>query len=466
MNAGNGNEGDNTPDVEPPPIAHDGQRKNKMRIRFIDGLLFSVMTALPMMVLEGIALEHGLFDERLPMTAWSITMSKLGKQHIETYWLDRWAKFLRTYCCMGIFSLEVGDKEEHLHVQGSVVIHGASDAVAKAAFERFLKYFLDVPSGTRDGEKGYKILVKPCNKNAGQTIIYMIGYCLKQLGESHFKFVCKALSPLVLQKDVRAYARVKLDLYGGKTLITKKNLLPTIYKFWFKHFSPLAMDTCRILTYMLTHGSHTLCQTFVVSYGAQAPDRARLDALWGLLTRPTEATKRVIKKAVFWEEDKKRGGLRGLRDRNDGRASHASTWNPGETDSDSDEYEDYDFEEVRRQALARRDISVRGPEDNRDSFEFPNGCAQAYHVSGGSVMATNNDIYLRDHGYAEHDGEAEDVTEFQAAADTAAPAGMQATTNENTAADEDLDAGDDEDPDDENSPALKRLRRVQDSDEE
>ena len=81
-------------------------------------------------------------------------------------------------------------------------------------------------------------------------------------------------------------------------------------------------------------------------------------------------------------------------------------------------------------------------------------------------MATNNGIYLRDHGYAEHDGEAGDVTEFQAAADTAAPAGMQATTNENTAADEDLDAGDDEDSDDEDSPALKRLRRVQDSDEE
>ena len=159
--------------VESPAICHDGERRNKSKVRFMMGTLFSVTAALPVIICEGIALEHGLFDENLPMTAWSITMVKQGKQHIEEWWLERWLKFLRTYCCMGAFALEVGDKEEHLHIQGAVVVHAASDASAKAAFDRFLKWFLDIPAGQKDGDKGYKLQVKPCNKGAGQTIMYV-----------------------------------------------------------------------------------------------------------------------------------------------------------------------------------------------------------------------------------------------------------------------------------------------------
>ena len=427
--------------MESPAICHDGERRNKSKVRFMMGTLFSVTVALPVIICEGIALEHGLFDENLPMTAWSITMVKQGKQHIEEWWLERWLKFLRTYCCMGAFALEVGDKEEHLHIQGAVVVHAASDASAKAAFDRFLKWFLDIPAGQKDGDKGYKLQVKPCNKGAGQTIMYMIGYVLKQLGESHFKFVCLGFSPQDLQRAVRAYARVKLDVYGGKTVITRKNMMSLIYKFWFKLFAPLNMDTCRIIVYMLTNGTHALCQTFVVSYGAHGIHRERLDALWCLLTRPTEATKRLVKKAVFDEDQGKRGGFSGLHNPR-GRSGPPSTWQPGDTDSDSDEYEDVGIDEVRLRAMTKRDVPIRGPEDNADGFEYPNGCRQALHCGG--LQATINEVYLREHGFAENDGEAEEQTPFVVA--DAAEAGSEPMEEMATASDREFINDEDEEP--------------------
>ena len=444
--------------VEAPSICHDGERRNKLRVRFVDGMLLGFMAALPMITCEGMALERGLFDERLPMTAWSITMSKLGKQHIEEYWLPRWLKFLNKYCCMGIFSLEVGDKEEHLHIQGAVVINGVADCNTKAAFDRFLKYFLDIPAGTRDGEKGYKIQVKPCNKHSGQTIMYMVGYCLKQLRESHFRYVCKGFSPQDLQRACRAYARVKLDLYGGKTMITRKNMLCIIYKFWFKYIAPLPMDTSRILTYMLTQSTHVLCQTFVVSYGAHGIDRERLHSLWTLLTRPAEATKSLVLKTVFDENKRTRGGISGLHQRPSGRVGPPSTMNPGESDSDSDEFEDITFEEVRRKAMLQRDVPIRGPEDGRTAFEYPIGCLKAVHC--GEMLSSINEVYLREHGFADNDGEAEELTTFQCAAENGPPeAGEEAAPGNGTDADGEDGEGDGE-GDDEAQPTLKRLRKA------
>ena len=237
-------------------------------------------------------------------------------------------------------------------------------------------------------------------------------------------------------------------------------MMSLIYKFWFKLFAPLNMDTCRIIVYMLTNGTRALCQTFVVSYGAHGIPRERLDALWNLLTRPTEATKRLVKKAVFDEDQGKRGGFSGLHNPR-GRSGPPSTWQPGDTDSDSDEYEDVGIDEVRLRAMTKRDVPIRGPEDNTDGFEYPNGCRQALHCGG--LQATINEVYLREHGFAANDGEAEEQAPFVAAdAAEAAPESMEEMA---TASDREFINDEDEEPaegdgSEEAGPSIQKAKRL------
>ena len=222
---------------------------------------------------------------------------------------------------------------------------------------------------------------------------------MKQLGEPFCRWICKGLSPLILKKCRQAYSRMSIDCFEGKTLITRKNLLTIVYKFWFRFFSPKPMDVARILTYMLLSETHVLCPTFAVGYGAGAVERDRVDALWRLIIRPAEATKKLVLKAVFGE-NRLRRALPGH--------PQASEWryDGGESAEDSDENTEDTFDDARRKSLALRDL----PEvelDDTGSCEYPTGCETNIIVEGS--LGAANQLYLETHGYRRDDGEAPDL---------------------------------------------------------
>ena len=120
--------------------------------------------------------SHGSF-----VNTFSVTSGILG-QNCPAAWLEahrRWAR-----CCSSpwfAFSLELGSRRDHLHVQGVAKIRFSGDKRGVKQLSDHLKGFLHpvIPGNNT------RVLTKLCQ--SGPTDQYMLGYILKDQGQSHFE---------------------------------------------------------------------------------------------------------------------------------------------------------------------------------------------------------------------------------------------------------------------------------------
>ena len=125
-------------------------------------------------------------DEFYPpvVNMFSIT-SGILRQNCPSIWLEA-HKCFAEFCSAPWFgfSLELGTRKEHLHVQGVMKCRYPGNKDAIKQLTTHLKGFLHTVPGDNS-----RILIKLCH--TGQTDQYMLGYIQKDKGQTHFQ-VCLA----------------------------------------------------------------------------------------------------------------------------------------------------------------------------------------------------------------------------------------------------------------------------------
>ncbi|KAL0021258.1 hypothetical protein WJX79_000212 [Trebouxia sp. C0005] len=111
------------------------------------------------------------------------------------------------------FSLELGSRRENLHVQGVIKIRYPGDKNSIKKLTAHLKGFLNTQPGDNS-----RILIKLCH--SGQTEQYMLGYILKDQGQTHFEVSHCNIPDDVMRDAHEAYQIVRTDFTENRKLIT------------------------------------------------------------------------------------------------------------------------------------------------------------------------------------------------------------------------------------------------------
>lgn len=107
---------------KPPPVTFYAKKGERRGYTLDVGLLFGVLTWLPMFMYTG----KPLYDSSYPLLALSITIGMVTR-NAPREWLPLFGEYLSKFCVCGIGGLERGGHLKHLHVQCVVIIHAPDD---------------------------------------------------------------------------------------------------------------------------------------------------------------------------------------------------------------------------------------------------------------------------------------------------------------------------------------------------
>ena len=85
-----------------------------------------------------------------------------------------------------------------------------------------------------------------------QTLRAMIGYCLKQASQPHFKMYVKNISEQEVAAARAEYGFLSTDPAEGKVTIVKKNLFRLAFAVYKEEFSPLKKTFIEVLGKIIT----------------------------------------------------------------------------------------------------------------------------------------------------------------------------------------------------------------------
>ena len=102
------------------------------------------------------------------------------------------------FAVLGLISVEVGAQEMNLHLQAVMVMHmSGADQCIKLMIDH-LKVWLDIWSCER-----YHVQVVRMMRSKGHALFYMIGYCMKDRGQAHFRYIVVNLTREMLRAGIR-----------------------------------------------------------------------------------------------------------------------------------------------------------------------------------------------------------------------------------------------------------------------
>ncbi|KAL2622311.1 hypothetical protein R1flu_002516 [Riccia fluitans] len=116
----------------------------------------------------------------------SLTIGIVGVD-IQGETFDKVADFINQNARMGIITLETGDDHLLLHIQGMISIKASSTRSLKADLRSVIGWDENAPPGA-------SICVKALRDRRIHTVIGIIGYCLKDEHEEHFRIHTKNIS--------------------------------------------------------------------------------------------------------------------------------------------------------------------------------------------------------------------------------------------------------------------------------
>ncbi|KAL3696184.1 hypothetical protein R1sor_010260 [Riccia sorocarpa] len=126
---------------------------------------------------------------------------------------DLLAAFIQQHAKMGIISFERGDAHLLLHIQGMISIKSSSVRMLKQEIRKAVWWL-------EDGPLGGSICIKSLRDKGLHTIVGIIGYCLKDEKEEHFRMFQKNVTDRQMDEGRRMYG-----IYGASEF---KNRLQTI----------------------------------------------------------------------------------------------------------------------------------------------------------------------------------------------------------------------------------------------
>ncbi|KAL3689945.1 hypothetical protein R1sor_016254 [Riccia sorocarpa] len=125
---------------------------------------------------------------------------------------------------MGVLALQRGDSHLQLHVQGLLRITTSSARALKAEIRNTIGW-------EEAGPLGGSICVKSLKYKGLHTIIGIIGYCLKDEGQEHFRFYSKNVSEDQKREGRRMHAIYGASEYKNRLELSPANILGRALQF-------------------------------------------------------------------------------------------------------------------------------------------------------------------------------------------------------------------------------------------
>ncbi|KAL3681877.1 hypothetical protein R1sor_024833 [Riccia sorocarpa] len=199
--------------------------------------------------------------------------------------------FLHNHCQAGIFVVERGGSLLNLHLQGVIAIFGTSPLDVKKRLTAVIGWADDRPIGAG-------VCVKKLSNKGIHTFVRMVGYCLKDRKELHFRVCMKDISDAVQCEGMLLYT-----FYGAADLKNRVELNPSNimeralqYNKFVSHH-PLGTSFQGCIRRMLVGGHYTPSTGWLINKGM---DLTRTTSMWRAYLQPGALTMADVKNIFFW----------------------------------------------------------------------------------------------------------------------------------------------------------------------
>ena len=210
-----------------------GKRTKKVPAKFRDGAVTPAKPPAkrargrpPSAYLGPVRAEISFTNKDLDHQDFSITVSLQNRDLDVLFYGARIERFLQKMCVSGLFAVERGGTCKYLHFQGIIRIHVSGTLEVRNLFLKAMGW-----TGKAHTPPGAHLCVKSLAGAKLHTYHGMIGYCLKDEREEHFKLWEKNISDE--EKDL---GRGDYMLFGktedkNRIELNQKNILPKMRAF-------------------------------------------------------------------------------------------------------------------------------------------------------------------------------------------------------------------------------------------
>ena len=196
----------------------------------------------------------------------SLTISCVGGDLSEGI-LARVHAILSLYALKHFVCLERGEREQHLHLQGTFVCRAQNDTTSSRRMGNMFRQ--EIPITTADN---CRVSVRVLTGT--QTFSMMLGYCSKDAAKAHYKERSANVTQDELAQGITEYAHVRHNYESERKSLKKTDIFTLAYKF-FKANNlhlldsppPLLRD---VLVWMLQSGKYTIASSW--AFGSRGND--------------------------------------------------------------------------------------------------------------------------------------------------------------------------------------------------
>ncbi|KAL3691039.1 hypothetical protein R1sor_004690 [Riccia sorocarpa] len=219
----------------------------------------------------------------------SITVGIVGED-ISTETFDALQVFVEKRAAVGLIALERGDATLQLHVQGVMAVESTSARQIKSDLHVAIGWDSCCPVAG-------SICVKLLTNKGVHTLVGMVGYCMKDQHELHFRMYCKNVSEKQMDEGRQRYLIFGACNYKNRVELSPYNLLSRAMQFWrYRARNPLSISFRSCLRQMLLTGQYYPGLRWLLS-PKMSQDRA--ESVWRLATAPESTTLRDIDETFY-----------------------------------------------------------------------------------------------------------------------------------------------------------------------
>ncbi|KAL3680189.1 hypothetical protein R1sor_023145 [Riccia sorocarpa] len=177
----------------------------------------------------------------------SLTVGIPG-QDVSNETFDKLAAFIEENARMGMICFERGDAHLLLHIQGMLCIKSSSTRMLKQQIRKAIGW-------ADEGPVGGCICVKSLKDKGLHTIVGIIGYCLKDEKEAHFRMFQKNVTQAQMEEGRRMHWIHGASEIKNRLQLTPQNVLTRVLQFRkYRARSPVSTTFRKCLKLMLQTG--------------------------------------------------------------------------------------------------------------------------------------------------------------------------------------------------------------------
>ncbi|KAL3690356.1 hypothetical protein R1sor_016665 [Riccia sorocarpa] len=206
----------------------------------------------------------------------SITIGIPGND-IQGECFDRMVNFLERRAEMGVLGLERGDSHLQLHIQGMLRITTSSARALKTEIHNVIGWEQATPLGA-------SICVKTLKYKGLHTVIGLIGYCLKDEGQEHFRFYTKNVTDEQKEEGRRMHAIYGASEYKNRLELNPANVLCRALQYRkYRVKNPTSITFRRCVREMFYSGQYMPSFRWLTSAKISS---LRAERIWRVCTTP------------------------------------------------------------------------------------------------------------------------------------------------------------------------------------